>query len=127
MDQRLRKNERLQHRTEFQAVFARKWSQGGKFLVVYGVPNGLGYNRLGLTVGRRYGNAVRRNRFKRRCREAFRLTKHRQHQGWDWIIIPRLPKKGDPHGPTEPSFHEIQNDFLNITSRIVKRHKQPLS
>ena len=38
-------------------------------------PNGLDTHRLGLSVGRRYGNAVTRGRFKRMIREVFRLER----------------------------------------------------
>jgi ribonuclease P protein component len=41
-------------------------------LLIHTMENTLGYPRLGLSVPRRVGTAVRRNQIKRRCREAFR-------------------------------------------------------
>lgn len=122
MDRRFRKAERLQRRDEFRAVFDRRWSRGGKYIVLYGLPNDLSYNRLGLSVGRRFGNAVARNRFKRRCREVFRLTKDRQPKGWDFIIVPRLAKKQgkSPSPQPQPTFHELHDDFLTLSRRLAK-------
>jgi ribonuclease P protein component len=58
-------------------------------LVVYACENDLGYCRLGLSVSRKVGNAVRRNRLRRICREAFRLTKHELPGGLDLVLIPK--------------------------------------
>jgi len=55
-------------------------------LRVAGMPNGLNHNRLGLAVSRRFGNAVQRNKIKRRLREAFRLTQHALPTGFDLVI-----------------------------------------
>lgn len=56
------------------------------FLVVWR-PNGLSYNRLGVTASRKVAGAVGRNRIKRLVREAFRLTADRQPTGMDINVI----------------------------------------
>jgi ribonuclease P protein component len=45
-----------------------------------------GGSRLGLSIGRKTGNAVVRNRWKRVIREAFRLNRHRLLEDWDLVI-----------------------------------------
>ena len=45
-------------------------------VVVHALANGLGHPRLGLSIGRKVGIAVRRNRIKRWIRETFRLMQH---------------------------------------------------
>lgn len=62
-------------------------------LVVVGLPNQTGESRLGLSVGRRVGDAVTRNRIKRRIREAFRLMRPDMPPGYDLVVIVR------PHTP----------------------------
>lgn len=68
-----RRRQRLSHNREFQAVYGAKVRKARGPVAVFGLPNGLGYSRLGLSVGRQAGNAVMRNRLKRLVREAFRL------------------------------------------------------
>lgn len=71
-----RRGHRLTHARQFQAVYAGRVQRvGGRgSLVLWGLPNGLEWPRLGLSVGRRVGGAVVRNRAKRVVREAFRLS-----------------------------------------------------
>jgi len=52
-------------------------------------PNRKGYRRLGLSVGRKIGPAVRRNRAKRILREIFRRNKDLFPEGYDFVFIPR--------------------------------------
>ena len=67
-----RRRHRLTHDREFQVVYAQGIRRSGGPLTVFVRPNGLPEHRLGLSVGRRVGGAVVRNRVKRLLREAFR-------------------------------------------------------
>lgn len=58
-------------------------------MTLFAAANGLGHSRVGVGVSRRHGNAVRRNRIKRLCREAFRLTRAELPAGLDYMIVPR--------------------------------------
>jgi ribonuclease P protein component len=78
---------------EFQAVYESKTRESRGPLTVYGMPNALGHPRLGMSVSRKVGNAVRRNRIRRLIREAFRLLQHDLPRGYDWVVVVR------PHEP----------------------------
>ena len=76
-------------RADFARVFSGKCRRGNDVLVVYVAPNGLTWSRLGLSVSKRLGNAVRRNYIKRRLREAFRTEKSELPKGLDIICVAR--------------------------------------
>jgi ribonuclease P protein component len=94
MTQRFLKTEHLRRPDDFQRVYDRRRSASDEWLIVYACENGLPHLRLGLSVSRKVGGAVRRNRLRRLYREAFRLTKQELPSGLDLILIPR--KKEDP-------------------------------
>ncbi|RME51856.1 MAG: ribonuclease P protein component [Deltaproteobacteria bacterium] len=83
------KRMRLRRRAEFTRLSRKgKRKSSPHFLLLF-QRNDLGYNRLGITVSRRIGNAVRRNRLKRRIREFFRTHQARFPQGRDMNFIAR--------------------------------------
>lgn len=88
-DQRLRSEYRLRLRRDFDRVFRRRASASDGCLLVFACPSELPYPRLGLSVSRRVGTAVVRNRWKRLLREAFRLTRESLPPGIDLVVIPR--------------------------------------
>ena len=75
--------------TDFQRVYRRRCSVADGVMIVYGCENELSHARLGLSVSRKVGNAVRRNRWKRLLREAFRHRRVRLPRGVDLVVVPR--------------------------------------
>jgi ribonuclease P protein component len=80
---------RIRSKLEFDAVFERRQRAFAGPLAVYIAPNGLTHTRLGISMSRRVGNAVQRNRIKRMLREAFRLQQVELPAGWDLVVVPR--------------------------------------
>jgi ribonuclease P protein component len=80
--------QRLRQRADFQKVFDFRCSQADGVLIVYARPNGLPQGRLGLSVSRKLGHAVQRNRWKRLIREVYRRHAAAAH-GLDLVVIPR--------------------------------------
>ncbi len=65
------------------------WSH--RRLVLCAVRNDLSYSRFGFGASRRVGNAVARNRARRRMREIVRLERQAITQGWDVVLVARAP------------------------------------
>jgi len=84
----LRRCQRLLKTTEFRAVYAGRARAGDGRLVAYARPNGLDATRLGLSVGKRCGGSVQRNRIKRFLREAFRQARAAFPRGYDVVLVP---------------------------------------
>ncbi len=80
---------RLSSATEYQRVFARRMRTDLGFITIHAALNELAHARLGLSIGSRVGNAVRRNRVKRLVREAFRLSYAQLPTGVDFVISAR--------------------------------------
>jgi ribonuclease P protein component len=74
-------------------VFNRCFRSGGfcaaPFLTAYYLPNDLGQNRVGISVSKKIGNAVCRNRAKRIIRAAYRLNEDKFPIGFDLVFAVR--------------------------------------
>ena len=80
-------------------------------VTIYAVPNGLSHPRLGISLRRAVGTAVRRNRIKRLLRESFRMHQYDLPVGYDLVITVR------PHEPL------MLADYQRIlTALMVKLH-----
>ncbi len=113
MDFRFRKHEHLRKPAEFEAVYARRRSVSDAWLIVYGRENGLPHLRLGLSVSKKNGGAVQRNKLRRLYREAFRLTRHEMAVGLDLVLIPRKPD--------EPPLEQLKQSLPKLVNQLAKR------
>ena len=105
---------RLKTPAQFKTVYDRKKSASDDFLIVYACENDLPHPRLGVSVSKKVGGAVVRNRFKRLFREAFRLTRLELPGGVDLILIPR-PQAG------EPTLEQLKASLVKLAGMAAKK------
>ena len=96
-------------------LFRRLYSKGksavSPSLAVYVRPNHHRRSRLGLTVGTKVGKAVRRNKVRRRIREAYRIHEDRMVPGFDMVVVARSRSAYAPYA-------EIERDLLRLLDKL---------
>lgn len=112
-DQRFPKQYRVRKQADFDRVYAARAYAADGVLIVSGCTSGLAHPRLGLSVSRKVGNAVERNAWKRRIREAFRLSKDRLPAGIDLVVKPQKGAVCD--------FHAIEKSLPALAQRVARR------
>ncbi len=83
------REQRLRKSIDFQYVYDRGARAGDGHLLVFVSANGTNTTRLGVSVSRKHGGAVIRNRKRRRLKEAYRLLQNELPAGLDVVIVPR--------------------------------------
>jgi len=116
--QRLLSHLRVRRDPEFRRAYQARAIASDDRLVVFAHPNGFSYPRLGLSVSRKVGGAVVRNRWKRLMREAFRLTRQQLPAGLDLIVIPR-------QGNT-PELAGLMRSLPRLARRAASRVKREM-
>ena len=81
---------------------------------MFGTPNEAGLARLGITVTKKIGGAVRRNRIKRMIRDIFRRHRHRRPGEFDLVI--------NAHRDLDDrDMARLERDFLDAHRRLARR------
>ncbi len=94
-------------------VFRRLYRTNGRanhLLVIYARRNHLGMNRVGVTVSKKLGKAVIRNRVRRRLREVYRLNESRFLPGWDIVVVAR-------GRAVDAGFSDLSKAYLSLARK----------
>ena len=110
---------RLRKSSQFQSLSRNSNTFHGKSLFIVWKVNGLAYSRVGITVTKKYGDAHKRNRFKRLIREAFRVSSVKV-MGIDIHVRPKI-EKGSAVAEPLPSFAEVVDDFVHFLKKVASR------
>ena len=110
---RFRREQHIRGGLDFRRVYNRRCSVSDSAIVVVGCENGLDYPRLGLSVSRKVGSAVTRNRWKRLIREAFRISARRLPAGIDLVVIPRPGRK--------PELATLLQSLPRLAARVSRK------
>ena len=112
--QRFPKTARLRRSAEFKKVFDVRRVAADDVLIVFGLENGLEFSRLGLSVSRKVGKAVVRNRWKRLIREAFRKNRAGFSLPLDLIVLPQK-------GTAPPTVRKVEESLRRLVKRLVAK------
>ena len=85
-------------------------SHANGYLVLYARPNRSATNRVGITVSKKLGHAVVRNRVRRRLREIYRLNEDRFAPGWDIVVVARSRCVG-------ADFQKLTRAYLSLAEK----------
>lgn len=98
---------RIKKQADFQKLFAKgKRAFSPSFVLLYTPSKSM---RMGVSVGKKHGNAVKRNKIKRLVREAFRLSVDKAEKNYAFIVLPKVKE--------EYSFHEYKKHFEKIIEK----------
>lgn len=100
-------SESLKKNNQFQFVYKNGKSYANKYLVMYIKENGLGKNRIGISVSKKVGNSVVRHRITRLVRESYRLHENIFNSGLDMVIVARV-------NASDASFYDIESALLHL-------------
>ena len=94
-------------------IFRRLYHTSGyanSLLVLYARKNHTGENRVGVTVSKKLGHAVIRNRTRRRLREVYRLHEEMFSPGWDIVVVARVRAIDAP-------FSQLTQSYLALAKK----------
>ena len=94
-------------------VFRRLYAStgyGNSYLVLYARRNRTHTNRVGITVSKKLGGAVVRNRVRRRLREIYRLHEEAFAPGWDIVVVARSRCVAAP-------FDKMTSAYLSLAAK----------
>jgi ribonuclease P protein component len=103
---------RLQRRSDFEAVYRSGRRRSSARFVIFYQTNGGPQSRFGSSVKKAVGNAVVRNRIRRRIREILRRNSSEIPSGWDLVIHPR-------RSVAQAAFAPLEAELLGLLRNLA--------
>ena len=94
---------------EFNEIIKNGVCKKNEFYVIHEKENNLKYDRFGISVSKKLGNAVFRNKYKRKLRSIIDNYKKNYNNHKDYIIILRKEAIEKPHEELEKQFFALMN------------------
>ncbi len=101
----------LKQNHEFRRLYQKGKSAVSPYFAVYCRPNRRSVSRLGITTGVKLGNAVKRNRVRRRIRELYRTHEGQLLPGYDIVVVARTRA-------VFASYQELRHSFLRLMRKL---------
>lgn len=101
----------MKNNYEFRRLYSKGKFASSPVMAVYVRRNKTAGNKLGFTVSTKLGNAVQRNRIRRRLREIYRLHEQELLPGRDIVVVGR-------NNIREADYALLETDFLRICDRL---------
>ncbi|HET9533394.1 MAG TPA: ribonuclease P protein component [Blastocatellia bacterium] len=105
------KTERVLKREEFQRIYQQGQKVQARYFTAFVLPTEDRQPRIGITVTRKFGKSVERNRARRLLREVFRKNKWLVPHGVDIVINVKAAL-------SEADFRELESDFVTFLERV---------
>jgi len=111
--QRFRPADKVLRSTDFERIYREGRRQTGPSFALFGIRTELGRSRLGITVTRKFGGAVLRNRSKRIVREIFRRNRDAFGVSCDFVVNVRSGALKRPYG-------ELERELTALAERLAR-------
>ena len=100
----------MKYNRDFKRLYSRGKSIAAGYLVLYYQKNKLDQNILGITVTKKFGKAVQRNRVRRLIRECYRLRESEMHLGYNLVVVAR-------NRAIDADFDKIRRDLSYLLKK----------
>lgn len=103
----------LRNNLDFKKVYSKKNVNGNKTFTIFYKKNNLNKKRVGFVITKKIGNAVVRNKIKRRLREIYRLNFDVVSDRYDYILIVK-------NEAVNLSYKDLEKSFIHIFKKVKK-------
>lgn len=110
----MKKEYRVKRNEDFQTIIHKKKSVVSRCFVLYYMENNLDHCRIGISVSKKLGNAVVRNKIKRQVREISNVVFDKK-KAYDYVVIVR-------NNYLNKTFDENKQDLIQLENKIRTNH-----